>query len=197
MCNEKTLTIGISQSGETKDTLEALEEAKRQGSHISSFCNVIGSTMARLTSNGTYLHAGPEFAVASTKTFTNMLSVFSLFAISISDRDDSYLRDIVSELRMLPSKIKMQLNSDIGSIDGGATSSQANTAILIGKGISSHLPGTPSNWSRSYIPCVAHPGELKRSIALIEEGTPVIAIARVTHLRETWSQALGVQSRVQ
>ena len=69
MCSPNTLTIGVSQSGETKDTLDALFEAKKFGSHLSSFCNVIGSTMARLTGNGAYLHAGPEFAVASHKGF--------------------------------------------------------------------------------------------------------------------------------
>ena len=74
VCSNKTLTIGISQSGETKDTIDAIIQAKKNGSHVSSFCNVIGSTLARLTGNGAYMHAGAEFAVASTKVFTNMIS---------------------------------------------------------------------------------------------------------------------------
>ena len=69
VCSKSTLTIGVSQSGETKDTLDALFDAKKFGSHISSICNVIGQ-QSRFTGNGVYLHAGPEYAVASTKYST-------------------------------------------------------------------------------------------------------------------------------
>ena len=77
------MTIGITQSGETKDTLDALSEARFCGSKISSICNVIGSTIARFTGNGAYLHAGSEYAVASTKAFSNMVAV-GLLALTIS-----------------------------------------------------------------------------------------------------------------
>ena len=84
VCGPRTLTIGISQSGETKDTIDALQMAKLNGGNICSFCNVIGSTISRLTGNGAYLHAGPEFAVASTKVVTNMMVNLALFALSLS-----------------------------------------------------------------------------------------------------------------
>ena len=89
VCGPKTLTIGISQSGETKDTLDALQKAKMAGGHIASLCNVIGSTISRYTGNGAYLHAGPEYSVASTKAFTNMVAALLLFALTISDSNNS------------------------------------------------------------------------------------------------------------
>ena len=98
-CSPKTLTVGLTQSGETKDTLDALLEAKKYGSNIGSICNVIGSTISRLTGNGAYLYAGPEFAVASTKVYTNMIAVGLLFALTISDMSRSEKKKIVTELR--------------------------------------------------------------------------------------------------
>ena len=182
VCSKKTLTIGVSQSGETKDTLDALIEARRYGSHISSFCNIIGSTMARLTGNGAYLYAGPEFAVASTKAFTNMVAVFALFAITISEINPAEKKEFVSELRRLPNKISTQLLDDDGSIDIAVDLlSSSNSAIFIGRGLSSHLTeeGALKMMEVAYLPCLSYPGgELKHGpIALIEEGTPVVAIA--------------------
>ena len=181
VCSEKSLTIGVSQSGETKDTLEALQNARRSGSKITSFCNVIGSTMSRMTGNGAYLHAGPEFAVASTKAFTNMVAIFSLLAISLSPRVKE-IEDLVSEMRKLPSKISKQLLEDDGSIEKAVEIIiNSNTAIFIGRGISAPLSreGALKMMEVAYLPCIAYPGgELKHGpIALIEEDTPVIAIA--------------------
>ena len=85
VCSANTLTIGITQSGETIDTLNALQLAKSNGSEISSICNVIGSTISRFTGNGAYLYAGPEFSVASTKAFSNMAATLLMLALSISD----------------------------------------------------------------------------------------------------------------
>ncbi len=181
VCSEKSLTIGVSQSGETKDTIEALQNALRSGSKITSFCNVIGSTMSRMTGNGAYLHAGPEFAVASTKAFTNMVAIFSLLAISLSKRVKE-IEDLVSEMRKLPSKITKQLLEDDGSIEKAVEIiNNSNTAVFIGRGISAPLSreGALKMMEVAYLPCIAYPGgELKHGpIALIEEGTPVIAIA--------------------
>ena len=75
--------------------------AKKFGSHISSICNVIGSTISRFTGNGAYLHAGAEYAVASTKAFTNMVAVGTLFALSISDIPDSEKKAVIRDLRRL------------------------------------------------------------------------------------------------
>ncbi len=181
VCNERTLTIGVSQSGETKDTLDALQEAKVHGSNISSFCNVIGSTISRLTGNGAYLHAGPEFAVASTKAVTNMMISFALLSLFLSE-NNSEKREIISEMRRLPSRITRQLLEDDGSIHKAVEIiAGANSAIFIGRGISAPLTqeGALKMMEVAYLPCIAYPGgELKHGpIALIEEGTPVIAIA--------------------
>ena len=182
VCGPNTLTIGISQSGETKDTLDALQEAKRAGGMISSFCNVIGSTISRLTGNGAYLHAGPEFAVASTKVFTNMVSIVLLLALTISEINSKERIRIVQDLRELPNKVSLNLREDDGSLDAAVSIlSEARSAIFIGRGISAPLveEGALKMMEVAYLPCLAYPGgELKHGpIALIEEGTPVIAVA--------------------
>jgi glucosamine--fructose-6-phosphate aminotransferase (isomerizing) len=183
VCSKNTLTIGVSQSGETKDTLDALFEAKKFGSHISSICNVIGSTMARLTKNGAYLHAGPEYAVASTKVFTNMVAVGLLFALTISDISIHERKHLIKELRKLPNIISSQLLDEDNSISE-ATEMIVNSEppIFIGRGgLSSYVAkeGALKMMEISYIPCLSLPGgELKHGpIALISEGSPIIAIA--------------------
>jgi glucosamine--fructose-6-phosphate aminotransferase (isomerizing) len=182
VCDSTTLTIGISQSGETKDTLDALQEARLAGSNISSFCNVIGSTIPRLTKNGAYLHAGPEYAVASTKAFTNMLATLLLLSLTISTISVRRKASIVQDLRELPNKVSLSLKEDDGSIEKAVKIlEQADYAIFIGRGISAPLSeeGALKMIEVAYLPCLAYPGgELKHGpIALIEDGTPVIAIA--------------------
>ena len=182
VCNPNTLTIGISQSGETKDTLDALQEARISGSHITSFCNVIGSTIPRLTGNGAYLYAGPEYAVASTKVFTNMVAIILLFSLSFSPMSSDKRVSIVQDLRELPNKIALYLRESEGSLDEAVSLLEnASSAIFIGRGISSPLveEGALKMMEVAYLPCLAYPGgELKHGpIALIEEGTPVIAVA--------------------
>ncbi len=181
LCSPRTLTIGVSQSGETKDTLDALHNARQYGSKISSFCNVIGSTMSRLAENGAYLHAGPEFSVASTKAVTNMIALFGLLAASLPHQGKGN-SSFITEMRKIPSRISKQLLEDDGSINAAVSViSNANSAIFIGRGISSYLAqeGALKMMEVAYLPCIAYPGgELKHGpIALIEEGTPVIAIA--------------------
>ena len=182
VCSEKTLTIGISQSGETKDTLDALFEAKKFGSKISAMCNVIGSTLSRFADNGVYLHAGSEFAVASTKVFTNMIAAGLLFALTISDISDNEQKKIVQELRKLPNIISKQL-IDIDNSINEATNLilSSEPPIFIGRGgFSSYIAkeGALKMMEISYIPCLSLPGgELKHGpIALLSEGSPVIAI---------------------
>lgn len=182
MAQPNTLTIGITQSGETKDTLDALQKAKISGGHISSICNVIGSTIARFTGNGAYLHAGPEFAVASTKAFTNMVCTLLLLALTISNSPISHKRKIVQQLRELPNKVATQLQSTDSSYNAAINIlTKAKSAIFIGRGLSVPLAneGALKMMEVAYLPCLAYPsGELKHgAIALIEEGTPVIAIA--------------------
>lgn len=183
VCGPNTLTIGITQSGETKDTLDALHKAKISGGHISSICNVIGSTISRLTSNGAYLHAGPEFAVASTKAFTNMVATLFLLALTISDLPVSARKNLVQQLREIPNRVSSQLiDISAQNLDGAIELlSKADSALFIGRGISSPLvsEGALKMMEVAYLPCLAYPGgELKHGpIALIEEGTPVIAVA--------------------
>jgi len=182
VCGPNTLTIGISQSGETKDTLDALQEARIAGSKITSFCNVIGSTIPRLTGNGAYLYAGPEYAVASTKVFTNMVAIILLFSLSFSKMSSGERTSIVQDLRELPNKIALFLRESEGSLDEAVSLLEsASSAIFIGRGISAPLveEGALKMMEVAYLPCLAYPGgELKHGpIALIEEGTPVIAVA--------------------
>ncbi len=183
VCGPKTLTIGISQSGETKDTLDALQKAKMSGGKIASLCNVIGSTISRYTGNGAYLHAGPEYSVASTKAFTNMVVTLLLFALTISEKKNSTkMREIIQQLRELPNRVSAQLRDDDGSLERAISIlAHSSSAIFIGRGISSPLvkEGALKMMEIAYLPCLAYPGgELKHGpIALIEEGTPVIAVA--------------------
>lgn len=182
VCSPNTLTIGISQSGETKDTLDALFDAKKFGSNVSSICNVIGSTMARFTGNGAYLHAGPEYAVASTKVFSNMVAVGLLFALTISTIPNKEKKEIVQELRKIPNIISSQLLDMDESINRAADLILNSTPpIFIGRGgLSSYIAkeGALKMMEISYIPCLSLPGgELKHGpIALISEGSPVIAV---------------------
>tara|TARA_B100001996_G_scaffold350405_1_gene309749 strand:- start:617 stop:2443 length:1827 start_codon:yes stop_codon:yes gene_type:complete len=182
VCSPNTLTIGVSQSGETKDTLDALFDAKKFGSHISSICNVIGSTMARFTGNGAYLHAGPEFAVASTKVFSNMVAAGLLFALTISNISDGEKKAIVQEIRKIPSTVSSQI-LDLDDSINQATKLilDSSPPIFIGRGgLSSYIAkeGALKMMEISYIPCLSLPGgELKHGpIALLSDGSPVIAV---------------------
>ncbi len=182
VCSKRTLTIGISQSGETKDTIDAILDAKKNGSHISSFCNVIGSTLSRITGNGAYLHAGSEFAVASTKVFTNMVATGLLFALTISNISEKEQSEILSALRKLPNSLYTQLIEEDGSIeDAAALINNSVPPIFIGRGgLSSYIAkeGALKMMEVSYISCLAVPGgELKHGpLALLTDESPVIAI---------------------
>ena len=182
VCGPESLTIGITQSGETKDTLDALQKAKQTGGKVSSITNVIGSTIARFTGNGTYLYAGPEYAVASTKAFTSMVASLLLLALTISEMPLATRSQIVQNLRELPNKASAQLiDSDGAIMDAVKILKNAKSALFIGRGLSAPLAqeGALKMMEIAYLPCLAYPGgELKHGpIALIEEGTPVIALA--------------------
>ncbi len=182
VCSKSTLTIGVSQSGETKDTLDALFDAKKFGSHISSICNVIGSTMARFTGNGVYLHAGPEYAVASTKVFSNMVAAGLIFALTISNINDSEKKEILKELRRIPNTISSQfLDLDDSIKRATRLILESSPPIFIGRGgLSSYIAkeGALKMMEISYIPCLSLPGgELKHGpIALLSDDSPVVAV---------------------
>jgi glucosamine--fructose-6-phosphate aminotransferase (isomerizing) len=181
-CGKNTLTIAVSQSGETKDTLDALQAAKSEGGHVSAFCNVIGSTISRLAGNGAYLHSGTEYSVASTKVFTSMISLFAIFSLSISNVPKIKQKRLISGLRKLPNLVSKQLISDDGSIEKAVNLlTDSSFSIFIGRGISYPLAreGALKMMEVAYLPCLPFSGgELKHGpIALIEQDTPVIAIA--------------------
>ena len=181
VCGENTLTIGVTQSGETKDTLDALTMAKIAGGQIASVCNVIGSTISRFTGNGAYLYAGPEYSVASTKAFTNMSAILLLLAMTLSDSGKINQRKITSDLREVPQRMSSFLYSDYDFDEIIDLLSKAKNVLFIGRGPSAHIAdeGALKMMEITYVPCLSYPGgELKHGpIALIEQGTPVIAIA--------------------
>ena len=139
--------------------------------------------MARLTGNGAYLHAGPEYAVASTKVFTNMVAVGILFALTISNLKSHEKKEILNQLRKIPNIVSSQLLDTDDSITKAADLIvNSEPPIFIGRGgLSSNVAneGALKMMEISYIPCLSLPGgELKHGpIALISDGCPVIAIA--------------------
>jgi len=180
-----TLAIGISQSGETADTLGALKTAKKSGASILAICNVIGSSMSREADGVIYTYAGPEIGVASTKTFTSQLAALVLFAISLglangklSARDaESLLQDLL-QLPLLIERILTQNDQlvELAKLFDGATS-----ALYLGRGALFPLAieGALKLKEISYIHAEAYPaGELKHGpIALINRLIPIVVLA--------------------
>ncbi len=174
----------ISQSGETADTLAALREAKSKGATVLGICNVVGSSIARESDAGVYIHAGPEIGVASTKAFTSQLIVLSLITILIARRKGMPVEEgkkIVKELMQLPEKIKKIL-SDTKQIEyiAGAFKDMKNF-LYLGRGYNfpAALEGALKLKEISYIHAEGYPAaEMKHGpIALIDENMPVVFIA--------------------
>ncbi|MBN1398708.1 MAG: glutamine--fructose-6-phosphate transaminase (isomerizing) [Bacteroidetes bacterium] len=182
--NKSDVVILISQSGETADTLAALREAKAQGATAVGICNVVGSSIARESDGGVYIHAGPEIGVASTKAFTSQLTVLALLTILIA-RSKGMPRDkgmeLVKELAMLPEKVKKIL-SDTKQIENIANEFKDKKNFLyLGRGYNfpSALEGALKLKEISYIHAEGYPAaEMKHGpIALIDENMPVVFIA--------------------
>jgi glucosamine--fructose-6-phosphate aminotransferase (isomerizing) len=114
--DESDFVIAISQSGETADTLAALELAKSKGATIFGICNVVGSSIPRITDAGAYTHAGPEIGVASTKAFTAQVTALILMSLGIARKtgriDEKHLRTLLMELETIPAKVEKALKSD-------------------------------------------------------------------------------------
>ena len=182
--NKKTLFIPISQSGETADTLAALQMAKGKGAKILSICNVIESSIARASDVVLYTHAGPEIGVASTKAFSAQLIVLLLltfyFGKKLNKLDSDYIKNRVDEILSIPGQMRNILdNADkIRSIAEKYTESQQVLYIARGVHYPLALEGALKLKEISYIYSEGFAaGELKHGpIALIESGTPVIAI---------------------
>jgi glutamine---fructose-6-phosphate transaminase (isomerizing) len=179
------IVIAISQSGETADTLAAVELAKSKGATVLGVCNVVGSSIARATHGGSYTHAGPEIGVASTKAFTAQVTVLTLMALHMAKVrgtiSESRYRQLCYEMDAIPSKIEqvLQLNDQVREI-AFANKDSAN-ALYLGRGVSFPvaLEGALKLKEISYIHAEGYPAaEMKHGpIALIDEEMPVYVIA--------------------
>jgi glucosamine--fructose-6-phosphate aminotransferase (isomerizing) len=182
--DENTLVIGISQSGETADTLAAIREAKRRGARTIGIVNVVGSTIAREVDGGIYLHAGPEVGVASTKAFTSQVIALALITLRFGRlRNLSILqgRQIISALRALPGQVQQILDRAHEVEQVADTFWRANNALYLGRGVNFPvaLEGALKLKEISYIHAEGYPAaEMKHGpIALIDENMPVVFIA--------------------
>ena len=179
------VVIAISQSGETADTIAAINIAKEMGAFVYGICNVVGSTISRITDTGCYTHAGPEIGVASTKAFTTQITVISLIGLYLGKANGTLSRskyqEYVSELSALPTKVEKILESQ-SFIEEVATSFQtAQNCIYLGRGYNFPvaLEGALKLKEISYIHAEGYPAaEMKHGpIALIDKEMPVVVIA--------------------
>ena len=182
---EGDFVIAISQSGETADTLAALELAKSKGAIILGVCNVVGSSISRITEAGVYTHAGPEIGVASTKAFTAQVTVLTMIAIATAQakgaiNDETYRRLLI-ELSAIPAKVEEILKSAEEIKDISKLFTFASNFIFLGRGLNFPvaLEGALKLKEISYIHAEGYPAaEMKHGpIALIDEDMPVVFIA--------------------
>lgn len=179
------IVIAISQSGETADTLAAIELAKSKGATVLGVCNVVGSSIARATHGGSYTHAGPEIGVASTKAFTAQVTVLTLMALHMSKvrgtLSESRYRQLLYEMEAVPSKIEevLKLNEQMKKI--AYQYKDISNALYLGRGVSFPvaLEGALKLKEISYIHAEGYPAaEMKHGpIALIDQEMPVFVIA--------------------
>ena len=186
------IVIAISQSGETADTLAAIELAKSKGAFIYGICNAVGSSIPRATHSGSYIHVGPEIGVASTKAFTGQVTVLSMLALSIARQKDTIDVDtftrLVKELQNIPNKIAKVLEQAEAIRDLSKTFTYAHNFIYLGRGYNypAALEGALKLKEISYIHAEGYPAaEMKHGpIALIDAEMPVVAIATTDSIYE-------------
>jgi glucosamine--fructose-6-phosphate aminotransferase (isomerizing) len=178
--------IAISQSGETADTLVALERAKEQGATIFGIVNVVGSSIARISHAGCYTHAGPEIGVASTKAYTAQLAVLMLFALKLAKAkgtiSDERFNELCQELNDIPEKVQWVLENEVDNIKAIAYKyKDARDVLYLGRGYNfpTALEGALKLKEISYIHAEGYPAaEMKHGpIALVDEELPVVFIA--------------------
>ena len=183
--SEEDVVIAISQSGETADTLAAIEMAKERGATIFGVCNVVGSSIPRATHAGSYTHAGPEIGVASTKAFTAQVTVLTLMALQIAHKKgtitQSRFRSLLHELENIPAKVEIALKSNDKVKEIAARFKDARNFLYLGRGYGFPvaLEGALKLKEISYIHAEGYPAaEMKHGpIALIDEEMPVVVIA--------------------
>lgn len=179
------IVIAVSQSGETADTLAAIQLAKSKGAFLYGICNVIGSSIARATDTGTYLHVGPEIGVASTKAFTGQVITLCLLGLAIAREKKSLSDDmfhmLINELQLIPDKMEWTLQHNKDLADFSQMFTYARNFIYLGRGYNYPvaLEGALKLKEISYIHAEGYPAaEMKHGpIALIDEEMPVVVIA--------------------
>ena len=186
--DESTLVIGVTQSGETADTIAGMQEAKAKGAKLVTICNVLGAAATRMSDGVIYTNAGPEIGVASTKAFTTQLTAFYLLSLYIrqlrgDDKDD--IRYAMHEMSTIPHKIETLLKKQEKHIEELANKyHRSQDFLFLGRGV--HYPialeGALKLKEISYIHAEGYPaGEMKHGpIALIDENMPIVAIATHT-----------------
>lgn len=188
--NKGDVVMAVSQSGETADTLAAIEMAKEKGAFIYGVCNVVGSSIARAADAGSYIHVGPEIGVASTKAFTGQVTVLTMIAMALAKEmgraDDGFMVKVIDELLSLPEKIKEVLAFDQYIKDIARIFTYVHNFIYLGRGYAFPvaLEGALKLKEISYIHAEGYPAaEMKHGpIALIDSNMPVVVIATKTHL---------------
>ena len=183
--NEGDVIIAISQSGETADTLVALESAKEKGAFIFGIVNAVGSSIARISHAGAYTHAGPEIGVASTKAFTGQLAVLTMMALRLAQAKETISTDrfnhLMKELEAIPEKVKEILKDTTNIQNIARIFKDTPNALFLGRGYNFPiaLEGALKLKEISYIHAEGYPAaEMKHGpIALIDENMPVVVIA--------------------
>jgi glucosamine--fructose-6-phosphate aminotransferase (isomerizing) len=183
---DKDVVIAISQSGETADTMAALKLAKEKGAFIYGICNVVDSSIARITDAGSYTHAGPEIGVASTKAFTAQLTILSLIALKLGKHNgnlgNAEFMSLIAELNAIPKKIEEALEATHELTQNIAKDFiNATNFLYLGRGYNypAALEGALKLKEISYIHAEGYPAaEMKHGpIALIDENMPIVIIA--------------------
>ncbi len=201
---EKDIVIAISQSGETADTLAALELAKKKGATIYGICNVVGSSIARATDAGSYTHAGPEIGVASTKAFTAQITVLALMALTLAQKKGSITKtryqELSNQLNDIPNLVTKVLESNDQIKYIAEQYKDAANFLYLGRGYNFPvaLEGALKLKEISYIHAEGYPAaEMKHGpIALIDESMPVVAIAtKVANYHKVVSNIQEVKAR--
>ena len=203
--NSSDIVIAISQSGETADTLAALKLAKERGAFIYGICNVVGSSIARLTDSGTYTHAGPEIGVASTKAFTTQLTVLTLLALHLGHKkgtiDHETYKRLCKELAHIPDLVAktLEMNKD-KVLEIAREYKDVSNCIYLGRGYNFPvaLEGALKLKEISYIHAEGYPAaEMKHGpIALIDENMPVVFLAPSKgHYEKVVSNAQEIKAR--
>ena len=179
------VVIAISQSGETADTLAAIQLAKQKGAFIYGICNAVGSSIARATDTGSYIHVGPEIGVASTKAFTGQVTVLTMLALALAKEkgviDSEKYKELVNELNQIPDKMEEVLKANDHIRDISRVFTYARNFLYLGRGFNYPvaLEGALKLKEISYIHAEGYPAaEMKHGpIALIDEEMPVVVIA--------------------